>query len=489
MSLDVKNYSTDKSRYGLFTGYVFTINCIIGTGFLSIPYAFDNSGIIFGFLYQLVVGIQGYAISRIFLECMSRAEVLLRTIETGEKINYAPFRKAFFRPAAQNFLDESTESHLMVADIPSGFIPIITKRVITIQEVMRLTFGETFGKVYFYLLFFDFIGTLITYCSIFSTSFASNVPLGAEETCDIYSTNNFYNDCRVKYWIYLLIFFIVTCFLTVKGTKEQRLFQALMSMLRFTVIFLVIGTSLANIFLHKNNEDDGYNPINTPKLFVPKNIGHSVPIIIFASSYITMIPTLFEPIGNKPRNLPLICFFVSLTTIVLYSLLGLILPLAVNDIQSMGSLAYRNYSAGYSQSARPSWTYFIEYLIILCPAVDVLSAFPLNALVFADVITAELHRQQKRPKSWKYTFRFVIAFFPAVVAFFVYDLSFIFDWTGLAGFFTVYVCVPLAHNGLRHTVPGKSVYDFDLHPIFFWIIILSNIGLFFVVIILNALDY
>lgn len=420
-----------KSEFGLVTGYIFTINCIIGTGFLSVPYAFDSSGLIFCLIYQVFVGFQAYLMARMLLESMSRAEVLMRMAENGRKIHYVPFSKYFNRPKTESLLDGPTDYNPIITDTPSPYTPTITHRVITVPEVMKLAFGERFGIVYFYLSYFGFIGVLIAYCSIFSTSFASNVPLGDEETCDLYSTSGFYNDCRAKYWIYLLIFCVITCLLTIAGIKEQRSFQVSMSIMRFVVIFLVIGTCLADISTHRNNEDDGYNDLNTPTLFNPKNIGHSIPIIIFASGFHFQIPTLFESVGNKARNLPLICLFVSITVTVFYSVLGIIVPLAINGLESMASLAYKDYSAGYAQSNRPAWTYMVEYIIIICPAIDVLSGFPLNALTFADVVVSQTYKNRKPPMSGVYLIRFIIAFIPSIIAFFIYDLSFIFDWSGL----------------------------------------------------------
>lgn len=70
----------------------------------------------------------------------------------------------------------------------------------------------------------------------------------------------------------------------------------------------------------------------------------------------------------------------------LYALLGIIVPIAIDKVPSMSTLAFRDYSAGYKVSERPWWTLVIEYLIVLFPALDVFSAFPLTTISSNDNI-------------------------------------------------------------------------------------------------------
>jgi hypothetical protein len=74
------------------------------------------------------------------------------------------------------------------------------------------------------------------------------------------------------------------------------------------------------------------------------------------------------------------------TCTVLYVMIGLIIPIAIPDIESMSTLGWRDYSAGHSQSDRPWWTYLISYVIILFPAFDVFSILPITIIALSDNI-------------------------------------------------------------------------------------------------------
>jgi hypothetical protein len=407
---------------------------------------------------------------------MSRAEILFRMSEEGRDIHPVGFRKLFFQPKMPEKLIQ-----------PPHLKPIITNRMINSPDIMKLVFGDKIGALYLFGLFLYQFGTMVAYGSIFASSFASNVPLGNNNTCDIYSADGFYNDCRWKYWVFLLIFWVLTTYMTIKGIEEQQIVQFSMSVLRFVVMFSIIVTCVVDIALHRNNQDSDYNDATMPPLVVPENIGHAIPIILFASTYQVQIPTISETINNKQRNLPILNTMAVFTCFVLYTTLGLITSVAINHVPSMTSLSYRNYTAGYSRSGRPFWTYFFEYLIIISPALDVFSAFPLQALTISEAILTWKYGGNKEEidKRILYFVRFGIASLPIVISFIVYNLGAILDWVGLIGFLVVQIMIPLAHIGLRHLVVGESPYDIKISIWVQWPMIIINACLFFIVIVLN----
>ena len=85
-------------KFGLWTGFIFTINCTIGAGFLSIPWAFNNAGWLFCITIQILAGIQGYFLAQQVLELMSRSEVLVRMTEEGKDIHPISWKKLFSKP-------------------------------------------------------------------------------------------------------------------------------------------------------------------------------------------------------------------------------------------------------------------------------------------------------------------------------------------------------------------------------------------------------
>lgn len=436
-------------QFSLITGYVYAINSVIGAGFLSIPWAYENAGWLFSLSFQIFVSLQSYFLAMQLLECMSRTEVLLRIQEEGGSIRQLTIKELFIQ-------------HHKVTLIPSpNLTPRITHRVITVTDIVKVIAGPRVGMVHLILLFTFQMGTLTAYASIFATSFASNVPIGPWGTCDIYSTSGFFTSCRVKYWIFLMIFSVFTIYMTVKGIHEQKIMQQCMSVLRFVVILTIIVTSIYSIASHSNNDNDDYNDTGLPPAIRPVNVGHAIPIILFASQYHSLIPCISEAVKDKPRNLPMIQILTITTCTVLYTVLGIITSIAIDDVPSLTSLSYRNYSAGHSQKNRPGWTYIVEYLVVIAPALDVLSGFPVQALnISSSIINWKFSGViDESNKKIVYLTRFLVAFFPIFISFFIYDLGSILDWVGLLGILIIIIPIPLLHLATKILVAGNSHYD------------------------------
>ena len=351
------------------------------------------------------------------MESMSRSEVLMRMVEEGSEIQKVSIKNLFFNQVSNDKL------------ISPSSKPIITTRMINPSDIIKLIFGRKIASFYLFTTLLCKAGSMVAYTSIFSTSFASNIPIGPLDTCDIYSTSSFLTNCKLKYWFYLVLFGICVVYMTVKGIEEQQFVQITTSLLRFVVIFIIIFTCIADLSLHKNNQNDQYNDYTWPPLIVPKNIGHGIAIITFATSFTTQLATISNPIKNKEKNLPLINIFTTLTCLVFYLLLGLIGALAINNVPSMVSLNYRNYTAGHNAHDRPFWTYIIEYTIILCPAIDVFSSFPLKALTLSDSITSLMYGDDRKliPHKKIIMIRLVVSVCPLFIAFLVFNLGTILD--------------------------------------------------------------
>ena len=464
-----------QGKFGLFSGYMFAVNCTIGAGVLSIPFAFSQGGWLFGLLFQLLVTIQGYYLSLELLEAMSRAEILQRMTEEGKDIHTLPIKKLFIKPITDERLIQ-----------PPHLTPIITNRIVACPDIARLAFGDKFGRFFFVCLFLTKFGVMVSYGAIFATSFASNVPIGNLDTCDIYNTTTFYNDCRWKYWVYLFIFCILTVYLTVRGIEEQQIVQMITFLLRLLVMFLIIITCIVDISMHQNNENDKYNPIHFPPLFVPGKFSIAMPIIGFASGYQVQIPTISKPVNNKIKNLPLINNLTIWTCFVFYSILGVLAAFAIHNVPSLVTLSYRNYSAGHRESDRPFWTYMIEYILIISPAIDVFSGYPFQALTISDaIISWKYGESDNAPKKEIFIIRFIVAFTPILVSFFAYNLGQILEWVGLLKFIMIQCFFPIMHIAMKHLVSGKSPYDIKVHYFLEWSIVISNVFFFFFVLIMN----
>lgn len=466
----------ESGRFGLWTGYFFTINCVVGAGFLSIPWAFQRGGWVFCLIFQLLVSGVSMYLSKQLLEVMSRVEVLQRMKEEDQKVPTVRFCEMFTQKG-EELLPQTHHT------------PEITARRFDITEIVRIIFGEKWSIAYLFCMVFYNLGIQLAYSSIFAVSFASNVPLGTLGTCDIYQDEEFFTDCRWKYWVYLGVFFVCMLYLTIKGVEEQVWFQSAMTFVRFIVMTLVIVTCVFDIAYHQHNESSDYNSIDTPSYFDFDYVGNAIPIILFASFYHNQIPTITEHVRERDKNLPKIISMTTVTCVVFYLALGLIVPFAIDDLPSMSTLSYRNYSAGHDESDKPWWTYIVEYIIIIFPAIDVFSAFPLQGIPLADnMLSLKYGALPKNaiPRGGLLFFRSLVVVLPVLIAFFEFNLGQILDFVGMVGFLMVPVTIPILHLASRKLLEKESTYD--VKPSSPWLsasISFAHIPLLLLVLVLN----
>lgn len=463
--------------FGLWTGYFFTINCIIGAGFLGIPWAYEKSGWLFSLIYQIFAQIQAYHLAIQIVEVMSRTEVILNKKELGIKTKKPQFKRLFSSPSQSDpLLDVQME-------------PDITDRLINTPDSFKACFGNKWGMFYIICLGLYLFGTMIAYGSIFASSFAANIPIYFLDTCDIYAQSGFLSSCRINYWIFLTIFAIIVCYLTIIGMEEQQVVQIITSFLRFLVIFLVILIPIFSMIF-----DDSYNKnleISAPPLINLQYVPSSITILLFASSFQIHVPTITQVICEKEKHLKTINFLAVLTCFILYSLVGLSVSFYSDQVPKMASLLFRNFSAGYPLESRPLWAALCEYLIIICPAIDVVTCYPIKSLTISDAIITWQYgtKVHEVKRSVVILNRFLVSISPLIVCYIFYDLADILYWIGLLVFVIMQIAFPLMHLAMKIMVPGRSKFDIIGTPLLNWIIIFTNFLLMIIVISGKFLGY
>ena len=177
-------------------------------------------------------------------------------------------------------------------------------------------------------------------------------------------------------------------FFTYKNFAEQIYMQATLCIIRFVVIGIMIGTLIADIATHSENEGSDYNPIDTPPLFRPQYIGIIFPIIFLAISFHNPIPNIAQLIKHKEANLHKIMVSAVVVCTVIFLAVGTLAALVIDDVDKLVSLEWKEYSAGSDRSSKPSWAYIVIYCIVLFPAIDVISIFPIYAIALSDNMIA-----------------------------------------------------------------------------------------------------
>lgn len=380
-----------KARFGAFVGYGFFINAVVGAGFLSIPYAYQKGGWVLSLCLETVAILFGLLLSSMTLETTSRVASIDGLRRQGMKIPVVSVRSLVRKTP--------TLDPLLEQRIPT---PQLTQQQYDVSHMVHVCLGRAWSGLYILALCVVFLGSLVAYTSTFGTSFVSNIPLGPLSTCNVYDDPSYTGNCRWKYMVYVGFFSVFMLYFTLIGLKKQWWMQITFTCMRFLVVGLVIGCCLYAIATHTHLTSDEPLHINMPVKADWTYLGSIFSILLFSCLYQTNIPSIAVHISNKKKNLPLVMKAVTVTLLLVYLPLGLIASVAIPDLKSMVTLSFRNYTAG---AASPhTWTYLIEYIVIIFPALDVFSVFPIMAITLADNITGLFSGRSSKDLGYRVSF-------------------------------------------------------------------------------------
>lgn len=353
-------------------GYCYIINSVIGSGIMALPAAYYTSGWLSGLVFQLFALFISFTGAYQLLSTWSRLEALVQLTEQGHKIPHANICDIFKR----------TQEEKLEPLLQHTAVPEIAHRKFDVYDMVRILLGPFQGKLIIIMYVVSTYPWLAGYLSVFSTSLASNIPLFGS-TCNLYETTEFLSDCKFIYWSYLSMFCAFIIILSCFHLHDHKYIQISLTLFRFIVIALMLVASLYAIVSNTNLENSGAVEASPPIISSSK-FSEAFFVIIFASIFQNIIPTSTSFVKDKSRDMKKMIISSVMTFNILYLLVGIILSFAIKDPHSMVSLNFRNYSAGEEQIDRAWWTNIVSYSIVLLPALDMLSSFPLIAINFSD---------------------------------------------------------------------------------------------------------
>lgn len=451
----------ESENQNFWHGYFYTINSIIGSGILSIPWAYKEGGWLLGILSQIFTTIFTLVLAYHQIQIMSRIEVLSNLSKSGYKILPLKLSQLFTRTFPQEFMisDNEPKEEQELLEIKDK--PEISHVRYDLSEMVTVLLGKPGGVFFGICLSLSIYGCLVAYSSVFACSLASTVPIFGLNTCNIYDDNaEFADDCWKIYWFYLFIFSISMSLLVIIGLKEQAGFQVAMSLMRFVVIFLILGTSIGAIFSDTNLADSNSNN-GSLDLINPMSIGITLPIVYLSTSFHSTIPSTIQYVREKHINVPKIIHLSLFTVTILYTLIGIFVPLAISNPESMMTINWIDYTGG--QTDQSWWSLTIMYIIILFPALDVFSIFPILAIMLSDNIISLQYGKFNENSISKETFFFyrsLVIIPPMFIAIFFYSLGYILDFTGTLSIFLSGVFIPLMNIASRKMVTQHGDYDY-----------------------------
>jgi len=525
-----------------FVAFCFTINYILGCGFLSIPWAFVQSGLVLSSVLLVLSAILSDVAKDYVLETMARAEVMLddqmhwinkdkkdkKKKGAASEANGPSGRRLLLVPPAKK---RGEEEHLLLlqyqkedstdpvssydsttttsttnkqdiseqdrdtnfhrsSSLPAFVTPeeeemirkvnpyhhhdsnnnktdgeyvpfsrphhssdmttkyLVGERKFEVNALCRVFLQKKGLTVYTIIISLYMCGALWAYVSVFSSAMATAIPIVHDDVtrtaAELYGLN---------YLVYAIIFGCIVVPLSCLELDEQVPVQVALTGCRFLMFFLMIGTShLAaedqeDVLLSTGQEDsvESIHAVNEPDSFNWSGLPKTLPILIFANIFHHSIPGLTSPVADKKKIGGVFTATNAFTTSS-YLILGLTLGTAFGKgIHQSSNLNWNSFNAGTGDIDDRGnvingawWTHAISMYIIIFPALDVVSAYPLNAItlgnnLFNAVYGKRIHEVEKN-RFLRTCFRLLASVPPIIFGILVRQLGTITDYTGTFGF-------------------------------------------------------
>jgi hypothetical protein len=498
----------------------FTLNYIIGTGFLTLPWGFTQTGNILG------IGVLGlmtmFAISAalLMLEAMARAEAYANQTNNfgsfrGDAV-YKTLLPITLRNDSQGFLslkESRTENSAMLPETTTEPIAVellaVGNQKYEITELCKIFMGKQSVRIYTVLISLYMYGTLWAYSTVFADSLAMRLPLFAEQGDAI-------TPGSTSYMIYLLVFASIVVPSSMIELSEQVFVQVTLSFCRVLMLILMVSTIALAMLQQQADIADGHGNSSMP--FGPltrilsdpssNNITHDpmnakklyllLPMAAYATIFHHSIPSISQPVRNK-LQLGRIFTVTLLLCFIAYSVMSIVISNYFGDKTLISSNLDWEFYWGKLNVNReiPLYARCISSFVVLLPALDVASAFPLNAITLGNSLMSSYYGSRihvlgvVEASRAKIVFRAVASVPPILAASMVSNLGTITHFAGVSGFAIAFIFPSLLaiyseRLLVNHGLPHKTQYSCWLTSR--WICLLSiAIGLFLIIFVVTSL--
>eukprot|EP00559_Dactyliosolen_fragilissimus_P007212 CAMPEP_0184864074 /NCGR_PEP_ID=MMETSP0580-20130426/13620_1 /TAXON_ID=1118495 /ORGANISM="Dactyliosolen fragilissimus" /LENGTH=440 /DNA_ID=CAMNT_0027362711 /DNA_START=348 /DNA_END=1667 /DNA_ORIENTATION=- len=363
-------------------------------------------------------------------------------IEVGVETNHAQYGSL-----ASIALKNKQNSKLVVKD-----------RKFEYAELCRIFLGNVGESSYLFSVVVNFFLQLWGYTAVFSSAMAVVLPL----------RHDFDQDYRLYTFAYAIVVVPLSCI----ELKEQVVFQMIMSCCRFMVISLMILTIFSAISDQHTVSFKGID-LDSPHSPVPisqlSNFYEMFSVLVFTTLFHNGIPVLAKPIADKSKVAHVMRDAIVVVGFACW-LLGMIAAYYFGpNIAQSSNLNWNAYVGG---TGRPSncdnsggycdwigvsiWAIAIRFFIVCIPAFNVLSAYPLNAIVLGNNILSGISGSSdlESNKFWNLFFRLIASIPPIIGALFVKDLGIITSYTGVLSQMTA-----LTFPSLLYIKSNKMIFE------------------------------
>jgi len=425
---------TNERGFSFYVAACFTINYVIGTGFLALPWAFNEAGIVLSLITLLLVAVASDMSKNMLLEAIAVADTLVKVrsaqgeplLSGGRSIGSRVQENISLLPvqstpspasAAEDEEDDKfTSPHMMVG-----------ARHFEVTELCELLLGRVGRNIYLLAASIYLYGALWAYASVFSNALAAHVKL------DFISS-----DEDVNYILYLCVFAVAVVPLTCMEMEEQIMTQVTLAALRGVLIVLILSTIGIALYHDDGSSFEDSDGIQGTQLVRIGNIFKLAPIAIYANIYHHSIPNLAKTLRDRTRLVELFSWVFVVVNLA-YALIGVSIAVYFgNDTATSANIHWVKYIGG-----NQGWSDFASFFVVVFPALDVLSASPLNGITLGNnmcsAFTGERAEDVLGNSRTRLFWRLLAAVPPLIGAAFVRDLGVITDYAGTSGFLVAFM--------------------------------------------------
>jgi len=371
---------------------VFCLNYMMGSGFLTLPRAYVDCSVWLGVALTLVIALGATVSAECLLDVMARARYDVR--RRGLPGDAGSFYRVPVGPRKvlrYGGLDDATarKTRDRVAEGRQ-------QRFAQVSDLCTLYLGVA-GNVFYLLMLVSFMfGSLWVYAAIFATSFRAH---GGSVLFLASATTN----PETAYRCYVLLFGILAVPLATLDLAEQKTTQTVLAAGRGVMLVLMTATAATALCsggaLGAPRPLDGY----------AKRVLSAAPIVAFSCTLHHSVPQICAPVrarGDDDDQHPDAAFALNwifraafLAAAAIYVAFASTIALFFGDTTASAvNLDWASYEVVSASATARALGAFVAKFIVLYPAVNVVSAYPLSAITLGDALLAA-YRQYVSPSA------------------------------------------------------------------------------------------
>lgn len=284
--------------------------------------------------------------------------------------------------------------------IRQSWLRITSARKFEITDMFDVHVGSTWKRNLYMAGYSMYqLGILVAFSSVFASSLSANVSLKwltGVGACNVEHSP----ECISNFYVWLLVFALFAVPMACMDLSEQKIVQMVMTGVRVVVVVLIVGTTLGAMscdadggvaFIETDNDME-IPPEWYSTVLRPAGLGVIVPIGVYALVFHHAIPTISADVRPK-KALGKVFSAAFMICALCYSLIGVVTLMYFGDhIDAQANLMWGGYlgcahrdALGNLPGPTPAAS-AAAMVILLCPALDVLSAYAPSSVTLANVL-------------------------------------------------------------------------------------------------------